>query len=184
MFSLELCITPDAVELDRTCPDCGRAHGRVRVAQADPTRRVEVSISHAGSWVLLAAMRRWPIGVDVERSDPGLDHLALASLALNAAETRALAADPDRAASFTRKWVRKEAVVKALGDGLRTPLADFEVSAPDAPPSVVAWPTRPGLAGRLCLLDLDDRADYRASLAVVDGRPARVVERDGASLLN
>jgi 4'-phosphopantetheinyl transferase len=80
-----------------------------------------------------------------------------------------------RPAAFIGYWVRKEAALKAVGDGLRTPMTDVEVSAPDTPPRITSWRGRPDLARRLRLHDLVGAAGYRAAVAVVDSPPVPVV---------
>ena len=44
-----------------------------------------------------------------------------------------------RAARFFRYWVAKEAVLKATGDGLRTPMTALSMSPADEPPVLVDW---------------------------------------------
>lgn len=172
IYASDLGIEPAAVKLDRTCPDCDRPHGKVRLAGGGSD--VEVSVSHSGDWVVVAAYRVRPIGVDVEQVNPGLDHLELARIAFTGAERERLRTEPDRAGAFTTAWARKEAVVKALGEGLRTPLNGFSV-APDG--RIDSWPERPDLAGRVHLLDLEADETHRAAVAVLDERPVRVVRR-------
>jgi 4'-phosphopantetheinyl transferase len=73
---------------------------------------------------------------------------------------------------FLRYWVRKESVLKATGEGLRVPMTDLTVSAPDEPPTLVRWTGRPELPSRVDMADLECEAAYAASLAMVDGRLA------------
>lgn len=181
-FGLELGLPPARVPLDRSCVDCGRPHGKVRLAPPD---RIQVSVSHSGDWVALAACREGTIGVDVEAIDPAIDTLGLSRIALAGTERRQLLATPpaDRAAAFTRYWVRKEAVSKAVGDGLRVPFTDLEVTHPDAAPRVLAWRSRPQVVDQVWLYDLDPDDAHRASIAVIGARPQRIAHHDGDSLL-
>jgi 4'-phosphopantetheinyl transferase len=175
IYGTELGVDPAAVKLDRRCPDCSRPHGKVRLAGGSCD--IEVSVSHSGDWVLVAAYRGHPVGVDIEHVNPDLDHTELARIALTEAERVRLAAETDRATSFTTTWARKEAVVKALGEGLRTPLSGFEVSPSNEDARVVAWPRRTDLVGRIHLIDLAADPGHRAAVAVLDDRPVRVVSR-------
>ncbi len=146
---------------------------------------VEVSVSHSGDWVLVAATRDHAIGVDVERVDPDLDHLAVGRLVLRDEELAELTAvaEPDRASWFTRCWVRKEAVVKALGLGLRLPLRDFVGSgAPDVP-SVVRWPDQVERDGRVQVSNLECDRAHRAAVALVDAPITRVTNGNLESLI-
>lgn len=110
-------IAPGAVVLDRSCADCGRPHGKVRVVAPHPP---ELSVSHSGDVVLVAVHRGAPIGVDVERVDPDLDTASLSGFVLSPEEAEVVGSVPaaDRTRAFTTYWTRKEAVLKATGDGL------------------------------------------------------------------
>ncbi|HEY2795346.1 MAG TPA: 4'-phosphopantetheinyl transferase superfamily protein [Micromonosporaceae bacterium] len=169
-FAADLDISPASVPLDRTCPDCQGPHGKVRL-RSDPTDVLHVSVSHSADWVVLAATRTGPIGIDVERIDDRRDHVALGRFALCDGEMLALkaTAEKDRPGWFTTCWVRKEAVVKATGHGLRMPLREFTVTGEPGSPTVTTlskrlmWPS----AGQVVDLAHDD--DYRAALAVLVG---------------
>ncbi len=77
------------------------------------------SIAHAGD-VVLVALARAEVGVDVEAPRPGLDTVALARRWLGSHPAERLAGlDPDaRPAAFLTLWTRHEAVVKCRGVGL------------------------------------------------------------------
>lgn len=160
-------IDPAAVPLDRTCPDCGRPHGKVRV-KGDPA---QVSVSHSGEYVVVAGHRDAPVGVDVERIDPGLDTRQLAGEVLAADERLLLDSMPeaDRARAFTTYWARKEAAVKATGHGLRTDLTSVVVSGPDQPAKLLRWS-----GPELRLHDLDAGTGHVAALAIVGSRPVEI----------
>lgn len=138
------------IALDRTCPDCGKPHGKVRVRGHGA---VELSVTHSGDLVGVAFADR-PVGLDVEKIDPDLDVDAVARLALSADEARELAsyAGIERARAFTTYWTRKEAVLKATGEGLR---GDLKADVPDGTQVV----------------ELDAGADHRAALAVLSAAP-------------
>ena len=80
-----------------------------------------------------------------------------------------------------RYWTRKEAIVKANGDGLRAVAPDIHVSAPDDSPQLLAWRgrTRPDCT----LVDLDLPDGYVGALAVLTRRLVEVVARPAAELL-
>jgi len=86
------------------------------------------NLSHTGGTAALAVSAIGNVGVDIETvRDITMD---VARRFFSAAEVAALEALlPDqRVAAFYRCWTRKEAVVKALGDGMSFPLDEFEVS--------------------------------------------------------
>jgi 4'-phosphopantetheinyl transferase len=181
-FAAELNTTPQRVRLDRACPDCQQPHGQVRLADGPPDA-MKVSVSHSGARVVVAAGYGGGIGIDIERIEAARDHLILGRLVLRDDEQAELAQvqEADRAAAFTTSWVRKEAVVKALGRGLRVPLRDFAVGGP--PAAVTGWPSRPDLPPRIHLVDLQCDDGYRAALATLDRPRPQVVPRDVARLL-
>jgi 4'-phosphopantetheinyl transferase len=183
LLGAHLGIDPAAVPLDRSCPDCSRPHGKVRLRDgADP---VQVSVSHSGEYVLVAGHRDAPVGIDVERIDPDLDTRQLAGTVLAPDETSQLDTVPetDRALGFTTYWTRKEALVKATGDGLRSVLAGVVVSGPDQPPALLRWPGREDLIGRVRLHDLPVGAGHVASLAILSERPVEVRQLDATELI-
>jgi 4'-phosphopantetheinyl transferase len=86
------------------------------------------------------------IGVDVERIRSMADADELARTYFAPGEVRAYAAIPpiDRPAAFFSAWTRKEAIVKAVGDGTRVPLDQLEV---DISPSCSEPQIAAGVAG-------------------------------------
>ncbi|HEV3014296.1 MAG TPA: 4-phosphopantetheinyl transferase, partial [Actinomycetota bacterium] len=54
---------PDRVVVDRSCPSCGRHHGRPRL----PGTGLHVSISHSGTTVAVAVSHAGEVGVDVQQ---------------------------------------------------------------------------------------------------------------------
>ena len=170
---------PAGIRFDRTCPQCGRPHGKPRAAATG----LQHSVSHSGDLIAVAVAHD-PVGVDVEHSDARRhDPDALARLVFSGAERAALAtAHPsDQARDFLVAWTRKEAVTKATGDGLRVAFSQVVVAADVGPPRVISWPY-PQPPDRVSLLDLDAAPGYVAALAVIG--PCRAVrDRDGSALL-
>jgi 4'-phosphopantetheinyl transferase len=83
--------------------------------------------SHSGDWVLHAFSSSAPVGVDVEAVRDDWADLLASGQVLAPAEADWLASldEPARPAAFTGLWVRKEAYVKALGEGLSRPLKEI-----------------------------------------------------------
>ncbi|HEY9483472.1 MAG TPA: 4'-phosphopantetheinyl transferase superfamily protein [Micromonosporaceae bacterium] len=160
------------VPVDRTCTMCGKPHGRPTIAGSG----LHVSVSHSGAWVAVAVTRGAEVGVDVEEISD-IDIGSLESTVLSAAETVEVATLAD----FFRSWSRKEALVKAAGDGLSVPLNEVVVDDAAVGPRLVAYPGRPRLAAQL--FDLERRDGYAAALAVLTAAPVEVVERSALSLL-
>src|SRR5919202_1824929 len=76
--------------------------------------------------------RQREIGIDIEHVRPLEDAAAIAEQFFSPGERELLRQAPRRAAleRFFTYWVRKEAVIKATGDGLSLPLDRFDVSWP------------------------------------------------------
>ncbi|MGH3736330.1 MAG: 4'-phosphopantetheinyl transferase family protein [Micromonosporaceae bacterium] len=164
---------PAELALDRHCDDCGKPHGKVRLRE---DAGLHFSVSHSGDHVGVAFATGAEVGLDVERIRD-IDVAGLSRMVLAPDENAASIVD------FFRYWTRKEAAVKATGDGLRTPLSGLTVSAADQQPAVLAWPERAAALARIRLYDLADRPGHRAALAVLDPVPREITERDAAGLL-
>jgi 4'-phosphopantetheinyl transferase len=127
------------------------------------------NVSHSGEIALYAIGARSRIGVDVEQVRPLDDLPALAERNFSAAEQRTLLALPPaaRAPAFFACWTRKEAFIKALGDGLSYPLDAFTVSfTADEPARFVEIRGDPTTAARWTLTALDVAPGYTAAVAV------------------
>jgi 4'-phosphopantetheinyl transferase len=91
---------------------------------------VMFNISHSGGIALLAFTHRREIGVDVEQIRRDSDLEAIARRFFSPHEQKQLADLPaeEKVDAFFRCWTRKEAYIKATGDGLSLPLSQFDVS--------------------------------------------------------
>ncbi len=127
------------------------------------------NLSHSGERALIAVTRIARVGVDVERARPFERMEDVARRFFSPAEVEALLALPphERATAFFRCWTRKEAYVKALGEGLGHALDRFAVSLDaGAGARFVSFDEEPGALGRWSLVDLDVDAGYAGALAL------------------
>jgi 4'-phosphopantetheinyl transferase len=96
-----------------------------RVSASGAADRLEFNWSHSGAFALVALARGCALGVDIERFGKGQRSLEIARRFFDPAEADALArlepAARDR--SFIKLWCAKEAVLKAVGEGLSFGLA-------------------------------------------------------------
>lgn len=94
-----------------------------------PQTHIDFSISHSADMVWVALCRTATVGIDLEQLRPLPDAVQLADQ-LHPQERQALLALPENELekAFFRCWTRKEAVLKAYGTGLNTPLHSFCVS--------------------------------------------------------
>jgi 4'-phosphopantetheinyl transferase len=161
-------IPPDRVPLTRACRACGEPHGPPVVAGGP-----HLSVSHSGDRVAVAISAGGPVGVDVEATTKRLDE-SIERHVLSPGESL----DGGDLLSY---WTRKEAIVKATGDGLRVPMTDITVSPSAASPRLLAWSGRTGLVDRVTLHPLAPGPGYAACLALIDQPGAVVRERSFAT---
>ena len=157
---------PADLEMDRTCR-CGGHHGKPRLAGDQPPG---FSLTHSGSVVGVAVSTDPLVGLDVERRRPiaGLDALA-----------RHVRAPGEDTGDFFVTWTRKEALLKATGDGLATPMSEL-VLGPG--PRLVRWGgTRP--RSSMWVRDLVVAPGHCAALAGAGAEAPPTEVRDGDALL-
>jgi 4'-phosphopantetheinyl transferase len=96
------------------------------------TKAPHFNLSHTGHCAALAVTRAAPIGIDIETIRP--IERDIAQRFFSAAENIVLESygSSERIKAFYRCWTRKEAFVKARGDGLGFPLDAFDVSLDEA----------------------------------------------------
>jgi 4'-phosphopantetheinyl transferase len=135
----------------------------------------EFSVSHSHSRALYGIARGREIGVDLERiGKPSLDHERIAGRFFSPAEAAYLMSLPPetRVETFFRIWTLKEAYVKALGEGLRIPLASFEVSiAPGRPEASLRSASRDPGRESWFLASVDPGFGYAAAVALPGSAP-------------
>lgn len=138
------------------------------VAGAGP-EGLRFNVSHSGDLALLAFARGRDVGVDLERERPIPEGHAIAESQFSTRERAVLLrhAPAERSRAFLGCWTRKEALLKATGNGLSIPLDTFEVTLA---PGEAAWPlqatTGPEEASRWSLVDLTPAPGFAAALAV------------------
>ncbi len=133
---------------------------------------MQFNLSHSGDLVLIALSRGRALGVDIERMRTDVAAKEIAARFFSADECRALAtvAPALRCAAFFACWTRKEAYLKARGDGLSLPLAQFDVSfLPGDQPRLIATRHDPAEVHRWTLHALEGGDGYQAALAVEGG---------------
>jgi 4'-phosphopantetheinyl transferase len=174
---------PGRIAVDRNCDQCGRQHGRPRLAQAPG---LHVSVTHSGTIVAVALTCAGAVGVDVEAvGEPGTGPPIATGLLIDAVCTPAERREVHSAADFYAYWTRKEAVLKATGEGLRRPMIDVHVSPPGAAPRLLALAGQPAPCqpAPCQLTDLDAAPGYRAAAAVLTAAPVEFAVADAGSML-
>jgi 4'-phosphopantetheinyl transferase len=167
----------------------GIAPDRLEIADGHPGRPVLTGIGSQDDWKfsqthsaelsLLALARGRSVGVDLERVRPSRFDPALAGRFFSPSEQKALRDLPpwlgERA--FFAAWTRKEAFLKARGEGLSMPLDGFSVSLdPRQPAEVLDCRGGEVERSRWSLCDLPVGPGWAAALAV-EGAGWRLVLR-------
>jgi len=158
---------PAALTFDRTCR-CGEQHGKPTVDGPD------FSLTHAAHLVGVAVHGGGPVGLDVEEVREMADLPGMARHVCAPTETV-----PDAPAAFFRTWTRKEALLKATGDGLSTPMASITLGAD----GVESWTGDGAPRGPVWLRDLRPASGYLAAVAGFGPTPPTVHEHDGNTAL-
>jgi 4'-phosphopantetheinyl transferase len=155
------------------------AHGKPELAAPFNRSGLTFNLAHSSDVALVAVARGAPIGVDIERLRPVDDLDGIIKQTFSDRERRTLLALPasDRARGFFHCWTRKEAFVKAIGDGLSYPLESFSMSLRDGDqPRLehIGGDEDAGLAWSV--LNLEPAPEYVAAV-VIAGRCTRCRRR-------
>jgi 4'-phosphopantetheinyl transferase len=165
-------VRPADVSVDRTCSWCESQHGRPMLAGSG----LHASVSHSGEVVAVAITGAGPVGVDVE-ADRVIDFSAVTESVCTPAERACVTGLRD----FYTYWTRKEAVLKATGDGLRRPMTELSMTPPGGPPVLLALGSDTAPACRMADISAGD--GYHAAVAVLTAQPVAFSTHDASPLL-
>lgn len=157
------------------------AQGKPAISPASVRdRRLCFNLSHSAGWAMFALAWDCEVGVDLEciaRLQRDTDGLAgLAARVLSARELAIWQALPDtaRETAFLRAWTRKEAYVKATGQGLLDELVHTDVALDAAAPKsplTLRSPRKGEIARDWVLYDLPAPNGFAAAIAVEQKLP-------------
>lgn len=131
--------------------------------------QLHFNISHSDGLALIALTRSQNVGVDVESVRAVNYGEDIAARFFSNRESAGLAALPvaERPAAFFNLWTRKEAWLKATGDGIAESLKRVEVSfLPGEPARVLNIADAPDEAARWTLVDLKPADGFTGTLAI------------------
>ncbi len=133
---------------------------------------VNFNASHSGDLAVFAFTEHCKVGIDVEQIRPLPDMQNIADrffCSEEAVELMSLNAN-ERKHAFFLCWTRKEAYIKAIGDGLSTPVDNFRVTIqPGQPARFIHVNQDANAANDWKLYDLQLAPNYAAALAYRDG---------------
>jgi 4'-phosphopantetheinyl transferase len=153
---------------------CYGPHGKPELAP-DMADTLRFNVSHSHGLALYAITRQRDIGVDVEYVRPGFAEERIAERFFSPREVAVLRALPGalQTTAFFACWTRKEAFIKARGDGLSLPLDQFDVAfTPGEPATLLYTAWDPSEAARWTIRDLAPGPDYMGAVAVAVAGPA------------
>jgi 4'-phosphopantetheinyl transferase len=134
-------VEPEAVEIEYG------SRGKPALARRYEGSRLRFNLSHCDDVAVYAFACGVEIGLDVEAVHTLDDADQIAARFFSHRENEAYRAldSHDRPLGFFHCWTRKEAFVKALGEGLHYPLDAFDVSlGPDEPARILRVGNTPG----------------------------------------
>jgi 4'-phosphopantetheinyl transferase len=152
------------------------ARGKPHLSGALSGTGVRFNLAHSHEMALYVVTRGRDVGIDLEHVRPMPDAEDIGARFFSPHEHEILCALPpgQRLGAFFDCWTRKEAYIKATGDGLARPLDEFDVSlAPGEPARLLRVAEDPAEVDRWSLQALSPDAGYAAAL-VVEGRGWRL----------
>ena len=144
--------------------------------------RLTFNLSHSHELALAAFARGRALGVDLEHVRTEMEVEEIAERFFSPGEVAVLRSLPAavRHEAFFNCWTRKEAFIKARGEGLSLPLEQFDVTlAPTEAVRLVRTRWDEQEAARWTLQAFDVASEYKAAVAY-DGGAARLSTRHAA----
>jgi 4'-phosphopantetheinyl transferase len=148
---------------------CYGPRGKPALADGPDTGALRFNLSHSRGLALYAVTRGREVGVDIEWMRPDVATTDVARRVFSPSERATLHSLPveRQHEAFFNGWTRKEAFIKATGEGLSRPLDEFDVSiAPGEPACLLATQVDPREVSRWSLQELLPGPGYRAALVV------------------
>jgi 4'-phosphopantetheinyl transferase len=145
------------------------AQGKPDLAEPQSSSGIRFNLSHSGEIGLLAVSLNRELGVDVEQIRADFATGEIATRFFSPEECLKLEAVPanQTADAFFNCWTRKEAYIKARGEGLFIPLDSFEVTlAPGEEAALLQVKTGDDNFSRWHFHVLHPGAGYKGALAV------------------
>jgi 4'-phosphopantetheinyl transferase len=130
------------------------------------------NLSNSDELALVGLIRGPEIGVDIEYLKPMPDCEQIAERFFSESERVVLRGLPahQKEEAFFNCWTRKEAYLKAVGEGLAAPLDSFDVTlAPGEPPRMLTLKGEPEPAARWFFHHFRPAPDYIGAVAVEGG---------------
>lgn len=144
-------------------------HGKPRLSDVFGNKTIYFNMSYSEGLALYGFTRDREIGVDIEfmRDFPEMDKIAKRFFSIKENEVFLSLPESKKKEAFFNCWTRKEAFVKANGDGLYQALEDFDVALiPGEPARLLRTGGDSKTASRWFIQDLKPAPGFTAAFAV------------------
>jgi 4'-phosphopantetheinyl transferase len=159
-------VSPEVVRLQYS------AYGKPSLAEEFCSSRLRFNLSHSGGMALFAFAIGRDLGVDIEKMRADFATLEIARRYFSAQEISMFQSLPTalQTEAFFNCWTRKEAFIKAIGEGLSCPLDQFDVTlAPEEQAALLATRLSDHPASKWSIRSLDSVPGFKAAVAVEKG---------------
>lgn len=128
---------------------------------------LQFNVAHSGELILYALSWQQEVGIDVELIRVETSYETIAKQFFSPAEVAALRSLPlaEQPQAFFNCWTRKEAYLKARGEGLSFPLDGFAVSLDSQSPVTLQVYKSPDERNRWRLYHLNPKRQYAGAVA-------------------
>ena len=143
-------------------------NGKPEITDVQNSSGLRFNVSHSAGLAVIGVSSGRAVGVDIEKVSPKPECLEIARRFFSERENQALLALSvgERQRAFFACWTRKEAFLKATGEGLSYSLSEFSVSvAPDGPATIQELKADPNAVLGWSLANLRPDDGYVGTLA-------------------